>query len=42
MCEPKNRFQSNGKIDREGGYVAGQSFNFLNLKHYSEEQAWNF
>ena len=42
MCEPKNKFQSNSKIDREWCYIAGQSFNFLNLRHYSEEQAWNF
>jgi len=41
MCEPKNKFQSNVKIDIEGGYIAGQSFSFLNLKHYSKEQDWN-
>ena len=42
MCEPKHRFQSNAKIDREGGYIAGQSFNFFNLKHYWEGQVQSF
>ena len=39
MNNYKSRFQSNSKLDKEGGYVGGQSFNFSNLKHYSEEQA---
>ena len=42
MHEPKNRFKSNSKIDREGCYIVGQSFRFSNLRHYSEEQTWNF
>ena len=39
---PKNKLQSNSKIDREGDYIAGQSYNISKLKKYSEEEAWNF
>jgi len=38
----KNRLQSNSKLDKEGDYLGGQSFNLPNLKYYSEEQAWDF
>lgn len=38
----RNRFQSNSRIDPEGGYIAWQIFNFPNLKHYIENQAWDF
>ena len=37
MNNYKTRFQSNLKLDKEGGYLARQSFNFFNLKYYSEE-----
>ena len=42
MGEPKNRLQSNSKIDQEGQYLAGQSRDISKLKTYSEEKAWNF
>ena len=42
MNNYKNRFQSNSKLDKEGGYIVGQSFNLPNLKYYLEEQSWNF
>jgi len=41
MCEPKNRLQSNSKIDLEGQYLIGQSCDIPKLKTYSEEEAWN-
>ena len=31
----KNKFQSNSRTDREGGYIVGQSFNLPHLKHYT-------
>ena len=37
MNSYKNRLQSNSKLDKEGNYFAGQSFNLPNLKHYSKE-----
>ena len=42
MGEPKNKLQSNSKIDWEGQYLIGQSCDIPKLKTYSEEEAWNF
>jgi len=38
----KNRLQSNFKLDREGNYLVGQSFNLPELKHYTQEKAWDY
>jgi len=42
MCELKNKLQSNSKINWEGDYIAGQSFNIPKLKNYSKKEVWNF
>ena len=38
----KNRLQSNSKLDKEGNYVAGQSFNLPERKHYIQERVWDY
>jgi len=35
----KNRLQSNSKTDKDGNYIARQSFNLPELKHYTQERA---
>jgi len=38
----KNILQSNSRIDKDGNYIAGQSFNLPDLKHYTQERAWEY
>ena len=38
----KNKLQSNSKLDREGNYLAGQSFDVLELKYYTQERVWDY
>ena len=38
----KNKLQLNPKLDREGNYVVGQSFNLPKLKYYTQERAWDY
>ena len=38
----KNRLQSNSKTDKAGNYIAGQSFNLPELKHYTQERAQDY
>lgn len=42
MSYPKNKLQSNSRLDREGDYPADQSFNLPNLKYYTRDQAWDY
>jgi len=35
----RNKLESNSKLNREGDYLAGQSFNLPNLKYYTQDQA---
>ena len=38
----KNKLQSNSKLDRDGNYLAGQTFNLPELHHYTQERAWEY
>ena len=38
----KNKLQSNSKTDKDRNYIAGQSFNLPELKHYTQERAWDY
>ena len=38
----KNKLQSNSKLDKDGSYLAGQSFNLPELNHYTQEKAWDY
>lgn len=42
MSYPKNKLQSNSRLDREGDYLASQSFNLPNLKYYTQDQVWDY
>ena len=42
MSYPKNILQSNCRLNREGDYLADQSFNLLDLKYYTQEQVWDY
>ena len=35
----KNKLQSKSKLDRDGNYLAGQTSNLSELKHYTQEKA---
>ena len=38
MSYPKNNLQANSRFDREGDYLACQSFNLPNLESYTQDQ----
>ena len=38
----KNKLQSNSKLDREGNYLVGQSFNLPELKYNLQERACDY
>ena len=38
----KNKFQLNSRLNYEGDYLAGRSFNLPNLRHYAQDRAWDF
>jgi len=42
MSYSKNKLQSNSRLNREDDFVTRQSFNVLNLKYYTVNQACDF
>ena len=42
MNYPKNILQSNSRLNREGDYLAGQSFNFSNLNYHTQDQGLDY
>ena len=38
----KDKLQSNSKLDRDGNYLTRQTFNLVELKHYTQERAWDY
>ena len=38
----KNRLQSNSRLNQQGDYLPGQSFNFSNLKYYTQDRVWDY
>ena len=38
----KNRFQFNSRLNCEGDYLVGQSFNLPNLRYYIQDRVWDF
>ena len=38
----ENKLQSNSKVDKDGNYLVGQSFNLPELHYYNQEKAWDY